>query len=105
MAIWQVGPYDNDEAVEWCGCLESLTPTARRELVFATLAAAAAPSGRDLAAADAARVVAAAATVLQSLIGTPTSDSPFAPRFLLDGKGILVDQPLRALAIMALDKV
>src|SRR3954454_18408954 len=98
MATWQVGPYDNDEAVEWCGCLESTRPTARRELVSATLAAAATPPGHDLAAADAARAVAAAATVLQSLTGAPTSNSPFAPRFLLDDIGLPVDQTLRTLA-------
>lgn len=104
MATWQLGPFDNDEAVEWCATLESIDPDERLELVRHTLEAAV-TAGPTLAVEEAARAIAAAATVLQSLTGVPASESAYAPRFLLGRDDIPVAPSLRALAGQALDTI
>lgn len=104
MATWQVGPFDNDDAVEWCGALEHTTPDQRSYLVRRTLEVAVS-AGRALAPEDAARAIAAAATVLQSITGVPVSNSAYAPHFLLDRDDIPVNSPLRELATRSLDAV
>ncbi|MEU7570081.1 DUF4259 domain-containing protein [Micromonospora sp. NPDC049240] len=102
MATWQLGPFDNDDAVEWCDALEAAPLDQRAELVRNTLAVAVA--GRALTAGEAARAVAAAATALQSLSGMPFSNSAYAPRFF--GRGALaVDSSIRDLAVRALGEV
>ncbi|WP_111213684.1 DUF4259 domain-containing protein [Micromonospora craterilacus] len=103
MAVWHLGPFDNDDAVEWCGALEASAPEQRTEYLRQALAAAAA-RGPKPTAGEAARAVAAAATALQSLTGTPTSNSAYAPWFL--GRGdIQVSPSLLDLAARALDVV
>ncbi|MFF3864245.1 DUF4259 domain-containing protein [Micromonospora sp. NPDC001898] len=104
MATWQFGPFDNDDAVEWCGALEDSTPDQRVDLVRHTLEAAviAEPA---LSPEGAARAIAAAATVLQSLTDTPSSDSAYGPRFLLGRDDVQVTPSLRDLATRALDTV
>ncbi|MGW0432345.1 DUF4259 domain-containing protein [Micromonospora sp. NPDC003197] len=104
MATWQLGPFDNDDAVEWCGALEAAAPDQRADLVRRTLEAAVS-AGHALTVDQAARTVAAAATVLQSLTGAPPSDSAYAPRFLLGRADIRVGPSLRDLAARALDVV
>jgi hypothetical protein len=104
MATWHVGPFDNDDAVEWCAALESAGTDLRLDLVHRTLDVAI-RAGPALAAADAKRTVAAAATVLQSLTNAQPSDSPYAPRFLLGRRDIVVSSALRQLAIRALHLV
>ncbi|MFJ8686535.1 DUF4259 domain-containing protein [Micromonospora wenchangensis] len=102
MATWQLGPFDNDDAVEWCADLESADSGQRLELVRHSLEAAI-TAGPALTVEEAARAIAAAAIVLQSLTGVPPSDSAYAPRFLL-GRGDLPASPsLRILARLALD--
>ncbi|QDY11139.1 DUF4259 domain-containing protein [Micromonospora sp. HM134] len=102
MATWQLGPFDNDDAVEWCAALESADPGQRLELVRHTLETAII-AGPTLTVEGAAQAIAAAATVLQSLTGVPPSDSAYAPRFLLDRDDIPASPSLRALAGQALD--
>ncbi|MFF5202979.1 DUF4259 domain-containing protein [Micromonospora parva] len=104
MATWQFGPFDNDDAVEWCGTLENTAPDQRVHLVRRTLSTAVS-AGRTLAVDDAARAIAAAATVLQSVSGMSTADSPYAPRFLTGTEDLLVTPSLRDLAMGALDAV
>ncbi|MCO1593837.1 DUF4259 domain-containing protein [Micromonospora sp. RHAY321] len=104
MATWQVGPFDNDEAVEWCGVLEAIAPDRRTDLARRALEAAV-PAGRAPTVGEAARAVAAAATILQSLTGASVSDSAYAPRFLLGRRDIRVNASLRDLATRALDGV
>ncbi|GAB3954629.1 DUF4259 domain-containing protein [Micromonospora vulcania] len=104
MATWQLGPFDNDDAVEWCGLLEATAPGQRLDLVRQTLEPAV-TAGRALASEDAARAIAAAATVLQSLTGTPPSDSAYAPHFLIGRHDIGVTPSLLDLATRALDTV
>lgn len=103
MATWQFGPFDNDDAVEWCDALEAATLDQRAELVSDTLAVAAA--GRALTAGEAARAVAAAAAALQSLSGVPFSNSAYAPRFLSGRGAMAVDSSIRDLAVRALGEV
>ncbi|MFF0118224.1 DUF4259 domain-containing protein [Micromonospora arida] len=104
MATWQLGPFDNDDAVEWCGRLENTAPGQREAVVRRTLDRAVV-AGPSLAPEDAAQAIAAAATVLQSTAGTSASDSAYAPRFLLGREDIQVTPPLRSLATRALDAV
>ncbi|BCJ58338.1 DUF4259 domain-containing protein [Micromonospora endophytica] len=104
MATWQFGPFDNDDAVEWCGALEDSAPDRRTDLVRRTLEAAVV-AGSHLSPSRAAQVIAAAATVVQSLTGRPSSDSAYAPRFLLGRDDIKVNSSLREMAIRALDTV
>ncbi|MGQ5263304.1 DUF4259 domain-containing protein [Micromonospora sp. ZYX-F-536] len=103
MATWQLGPFDNDDAVEWCDAIEAAPLDQRAELLRVTLAVAAA--GRNLTAGEAARAVAAAATALQSLSGVPFSNSAYAPRFLFDREAMAVDSSIRDLAVRALGEV
>ncbi|WCN82516.1 DUF4259 domain-containing protein [Micromonospora sp. LH3U1] len=102
MATWQLGPFDNDDAVEWCGRLEDTAPDQRESFVRRTLEAAVL-AGHALAPEDAAQAIAAAATVLQSIAGTRAPDSAYAPHFLLGRKDIRATPPLRSLATRALD--
>ncbi|RLQ01046.1 DUF4259 domain-containing protein [Micromonospora sp. BL1] len=104
MAVWQLGPFDNDDAVEWCGALEASAPDQRTEHLRQALAAAVA-SGSNLTAGEAARAVAAAATALQSLTGAPASNSAYAPWFLVGRGDIQVSSSLLDLATRALDVV
>ncbi|MEU8009100.1 DUF4259 domain-containing protein [Micromonospora parva] len=101
MATWQLGPFDNDDAVEWCGVLDASTLDQHADIARQTLETAV-TAGRALTAGDAARAVAAAATVLQSLTGVWVSDSAYAPRILIGREGILIGPTLRDLAIRAL---
>ncbi|MCF0093113.1 DUF4259 domain-containing protein [Micromonospora sp. MH99] len=102
MATWQLGPFDNDDAVEWCGELENVAPDQRANFVRLTLDAAVA-AGRGLSPEDAARAIAAAATLLQAVDGASPSDSAYAPRFLLGRTDVRVTAELRRLATRALD--
>ncbi|WP_329106858.1 DUF4259 domain-containing protein [Micromonospora sp. NBC_01699] len=104
MATWQFGPFDNDDAVEWCAILEGSAPDQRTELVRRTLEAAAL-AGPALPPERAAQAIAAAATVIQSLTGMPSSESAYAPRFLLGRADVYVDPSLRDLATRALEAV
>ncbi|MFV2083416.1 DUF4259 domain-containing protein [Micromonospora sp. LOL_021] len=102
MATWQVGPFDNDEAVEWCAALEDADPDQRAELTRAAFAKLTSPVGIGTAE-DAARAIAAAAVVLQALTGKPVSTSAYSPRFLEGQECIQASPELRDLAARALD--
>jgi len=104
MATWQFGPFDNDEAVEWCAVLEHAVPDQRAELTRAALAKVVTPVGVH-SAEDAARAIAAAAVVLQTLTGNPVSASAYSPRFLAGRECIRTSPELRDLAARALDIV
>lgn len=104
MATWNVGPFDNDDAAEWCEQLESTEPDERAALVQSTLETAV-RAGVDLSPRQAAEALAAAATVLQVLTGVQPSNSPYAPRFLLGRDDIDVSPALRDLAIRAIDSI
>ncbi|WBB96400.1 DUF4259 domain-containing protein [Solwaraspora sp. WMMA2059] len=104
MATWQFGPFDNDEAVEWCAALEEADPDQRAELTREALAKMASPAGVGTAE-DAARAIAAAAVVLQALTGKPVSASAYSPHFLAERNDIQLDSGVRELAVRAIDVV
>ncbi|SNT45797.1 protein of unknown function [Asanoa hainanensis] len=101
MATWNVGPFDNDEAVEWCDNLRRLAPNERSEFVERTLADAV-RRPTELSDRGASEVVAAAATVLQLLTGIADPTTPYAPVFLACTGDITPTPHLRELARAAL---
>lgn len=104
MATWNVGPFDNDDATEWCERLEATESDQRAALVQSALETAV-RAGVDLSPSKAAEALAAAGTVLQALTGAQLSNSPYAPRFLLGRNDIDVSPALRDLAVRAIDSI
>ncbi|MCQ6552839.1 DUF4259 domain-containing protein [Streptomyces sp. C10-9-1] len=99
MGTWDVGPFGNDTAADWCGDLDDASPDARRGMVRDTLARAADAADRlDAETAD--EAVAAAAPVAARRPGGEPAHPHYGP-----------DEPLpdltdpRALALRALDRV
>ncbi|WP_328829095.1 DUF4259 domain-containing protein [Streptomyces sp. NBC_00252] len=99
MGTWDVGPFDNDTAADWCNTLDDAAPDARTGLVRDTLARAADTLGYlDADIAD--EAVAAAALVAAQCPGGEPADPHYGPDELVpDLTG------LRALALQALDHV
>lgn len=99
MGTWDVGPFDNDTAADWCGDLDDASPDARQGLVRDTLARAADTTGY-LEADVADEAIAAAALVAAQSPGGEPAHPHYGP-----------DEPvpdltgLRALALQALDRV
>ncbi|MEV7585889.1 DUF4259 domain-containing protein [Streptomyces erythrochromogenes] len=99
MGTWDVGPFDNDTAADWCGDLDDASPEARQGLVRDTLARAAGTTDHlDADVAD--EAIAAAALVAAQCPGGEPAHPRYGP-----------DEPLpdltglRALARQALDRV
>lgn len=104
MAVWNFGPYDNDDAVDWCARLEAEMPGSRINLIASTLGLASVPLPR-LSMVQCCEIVAAAATVLQLITGRQESASAYGPRFLSPAEGLPANTPLRELAVKALRTV
>jgi len=104
VGTWDKGPFDNDEAADWCGELNDAPPGERVAMIRAALAEAA---DRDdyLDADVAARAIAAAAVLAAQRPGGPPTDSVYGPGFLAEG--VVLDLPgdLPALAVRAIDRV
>ncbi|MFJ6899415.1 DUF4259 domain-containing protein [Streptomyces hokutonensis] len=99
MGTWDVGPFDNDTAADWCGDLDDTSPDARQDLVRDTLARAA-DTTDDLNADIGDRAVAAAALVAAQCPGGEPAHPHYGPKEPVpDLTG------LRALALRALDRV
>ncbi|MFJ9250021.1 DUF4259 domain-containing protein [Streptomyces sp. NPDC101776] len=99
MGTWDVGPFDNDTAADWCGDFDDASPDARQGLVRDTLVRAA--DTTDYLDADVGdEAIAAAALVAAQCPGGEPADPHYGP-----------DEPvpdltgLRALALRALDRV
>lgn len=99
MGTWDVGPFGNDTAADWCGDLDDASPDNRQGLVRDTLARAAGTIGYlDARVAD--EAVAAAALVAAQCPGGEPAHPHYGP-----------DEPvpdltgLRALALQTLDRV
>jgi len=106
MGTWDVGPFDDDHAADWCGVLHDAAPADRILLIRAALRAVT-DSGDDdyLDGGVAVEAVAAAAVVASQLPGGETVTSPYAPNFLLEGESLVIPGDLPALASRALDRV
>jgi hypothetical protein len=105
MGTWDVGPFDNDTAADWCGALNDTHPERRVELVRATVAAVANHGDEYLDSDLAVEAIAAAAIVASRLPGGIPVTSPYAPNFLLAGGSIEVPDDLPPLALRALDRI
>jgi len=97
MATWNVGPFDNDDAMEWCDRFLATEPPRRAELVRRTLRQAV-PSASNLTEAAGAEVVAAAAMVLQAYTGLPDASTPYATQLAVNAEGLDVTPELLRLA-------
>ena len=103
MGTWDVGPFDNDAAADWCGDLADATPADRPGRIRDALTAATGDEYLDQDVAAAA--IAAAAIVAAQLPGGSPIDSSYAPDFLLEGGAIEVPPDIPPLALSALDRV
>ncbi|MEV7621755.1 DUF4259 domain-containing protein [Actinoplanes sp. NPDC089786] len=102
MATWNVGPFDNDDAAEWCDRLRSTDPALRATFVEAALSGAVSRSV-EVTAATASEVFAAAAIVYQTATGKPASTTPYAAVVLAVNDGIEPTPQLIKLARAALE--
>ncbi|MEU9131005.1 DUF4259 domain-containing protein [Kitasatospora sp. NPDC048540] len=100
MGTWDLGPFDNDSAADFCGSLDRAGEAERAGLLRAALDAAATAEGY-LDGDEGAPAVAAAALVAAQLTGGAGSGSAYGP------KEPLPELPgdLRPLAVRALDRV
>jgi hypothetical protein len=105
MGTWDVGPFDNDIAADWCGDLHDTAPGQRTTAVRDALAAVVDNGGEYLDSDLAVEAVAAAAIVASQLPGGAQVTSAYAPDFLLEGGRLQVPDDLPALAVRALDRI
>ena len=110
MGTWDVGPFDNDTAADWCGDLHDAAPRRRAGMLRSAFTAVLehAAGGEDDGYLDsdlAVEAIAAAAVVASQLPGGAPVTSSYAPDFLLEGGSIDVPDDVPALAVRALDRV
>ncbi|WP_433516293.1 DUF4259 domain-containing protein [Nonomuraea sp. CA-143628] len=103
MGTWDVGPFDNDSAADWCGDLHDAAPEQRPALVRKALKVVVGRT-RYLDSDEAVEAIAAAAIVASQRSGMPIT-SPYAPDFLLEGGRVEINDELVALAVRALDRL
>jgi hypothetical protein len=105
MGTWDVGPFDNDTAADWCGDLHDATPTQRPAMLRGAFTAVI-DNGEDyLDNYLAVGAIAAAAIVASQLPGGAAITSPYAPDFLLEGGSIDIPDDVAASAVPALDRI
>ena len=105
MGTWDVGPFDNDTAADWCGDLNDATPEQRKVLIRDALSRVAEHGEEYLDSDEAVEAIAAAAIVATQLPGGTSIDTPYAPDFLLEGGNVEVDDDVAAIAVQALDRI
>ncbi len=105
MGTWDVGPFDNDTAADWCGDLHDAAPAQRTSVVRSALTTVL-DNGDDYLDSNLAdEAIAAAAIVASQLPGGARITSPYAPDFLLEGGKLEIPDDLPALAVQALDRI
>jgi len=105
MGTWDVGPFDNDTAADWCGDLDDAAPGERSGLVRSALTAVL-DNGDDYLDSDVAvEAIAAAALVAAQLAGGTKVTSSYAPDFVLEGGRLDLADDVPDLAVRALDRV
>src|SRR5258705_7913835 len=82
MGTWDVGPFNNDTAADWCGDLHDAAGDQRLPLVRAALSAVVDNDDKYLANRLADQAIAAAAVVASQLPGGEPLVTPYAPNFL-----------------------
>jgi hypothetical protein len=85
VGTWDVGPFNNDTAADWCGDLHDADGDQRLPLVRATLSAVVDNDDKYLSNRLADRAIAATAVVASQLPDGKPLVTPYAPNFLLDG--------------------
>jgi hypothetical protein len=104
VGTWGDGPFDNDEAADWCDYLHDVPPSERAEMIRTTLTTAARNTGY-LVYVKACSAIAAAAIVASQLPGGTPITSPYAHDFLLASEALDLDDDLPQLAVEALDRI
>ncbi|MDI1462865.1 DUF4259 domain-containing protein [Catellatospora sp. KI3] len=104
MGTWDIGPFDNDCAADWCDGLEDADPAERVGLIRQALREAAEETG-FLDSREGERAIAAAAVIRSQLPGGAPLASSYAPDFLVGGDRVEVPADLPTLAVRALDRV
>ncbi|GID92079.1 DUF4259 domain-containing protein [Amorphoplanes digitatis] len=105
MGTWDVGPFDNDTAADWCGDLDDAAPQQRAALIRDALRRVAEHGEEYLDSDEAVEAIAAAAVVASQLPGGTKIDTPYAPDFLLEGGTVEVAGDVPAIAVRALDRI
>ncbi len=105
MGTWDVGPFDNDTAADWCGDLDDAAPEQRVVLIRDALSRVAEHGDEYLDSDDAVEAIAAAAIVASQLPGGTAIDTAYAPDFLLEGGIVGVADDVPAIALRALDRI
>ena len=105
MGTWDVGPFDNDTAADWCGDLNEAAPGKRPALIREALTQVADHGDEYLDSDLAVEAVAAAAIVASRLPGGTAIATPYAPDFLLEGGTVEVAGDIPAIALRALDRI
>lgn len=104
MGTWDVGPFDNDTAADWCVDLGDARPQRRPEMIREALKAVV-EEPDYIGSEDAFVAIAAAAIVASQRTDGVTIDSPYAPDFLTQGGVLELPEDLAALAAQALERV
>lgn len=105
MGTWDVGPFDNDAAADWCGDLDEAAPGQRPGIVRDALTAVLDTDEEYLDSDLAVEAIAAAALVAAQRPGGTKVTSSYAPDFLLAGGRLDLGDDVPALAVRALDRV
>ncbi|WP_327000131.1 DUF4259 domain-containing protein [Dactylosporangium sp. NBC_01737] len=105
MGTWDVGPFNNDIAADWCGDLHDTGAEQRPAFVRDTLTAVVDHGGKSLPNRLADRAIAAAAVVASQLPGGEPVVSGYGPDFLLEGGTLEVPGDIPPLALRALDRI
>ncbi len=105
MGTWDVGPFDNDTAADWCGDLDRAAPAQRGALIRDALRRVTEHGDGYLDSDIAVEAIAAAAIAASQLPGGTAIDTPYAPDFLLEGGTVEVAEDVPALAVRALDRI
>ncbi|GAA1040087.1 hypothetical protein GCM10009557_60380 [Virgisporangium ochraceum] len=105
MGTWDVGPFDNDTAADWCGDLDEAAPEQREALIRDVLTRVAEHGEEYLDSDDAVEAIAAAAIVSSQLPGGTPIETAYAPDFLLEGGRVEVAADIPAIAVRALDRI
>ena len=104
MGTWDLGPFDNDVAADWCDDLDH-APKAERAAILRKTFSAAIDEVDYLELNDGSEIVAAAAVVAAHQPNARRIDTPYAPDFLTAGQFLDLPDDLAALASRALDRV
>jgi hypothetical protein len=105
MGTWDVGPFNNDTAADWCGDLHDAAGDQRLPLLRATLSAIVDNTDKRLSNRLADRAIAAVAVVASQLLGGEPLVTPYAPDFLLEGGTLDIPGDIPPLALLASDRI